>query len=68
MERCKESNLSDLEALKYDADYERVHAIFTSGYQKIANVDSGTSMIRDIMILNRLFKEVETQWVIQVKP
>lgn len=45
------NNLSDLEALEYDADHERVHAIFTRGYQKIANVsmDTGTSMIRDII-------------------
>lgn len=44
-------NLHDLESLTYDAQKEVVYARFMSGYTKTANVamDSGTSMIRDIV-------------------
>lgn len=44
-------NLYDLTDLRYDASTELVIATFSSGYIKKANVamDSGTSMIRDII-------------------
>lgn len=44
-------NLHDLADLTYDAEHELVIATFASGYRKTANVamDSGTSMIRDIV-------------------
>lgn len=44
-------NLDDLINLQYDAEYELVQATFSSGFTKAANVamDSGTSMIRDII-------------------
>lgn len=49
----KTSNLHDLIDLEYckDPETEFVIALFTSGYKKVANVtmDSGTSMIRDII-------------------
>lgn len=45
------SNLSDITALVYDPKTEMVSVHFNSGYVKGANVamDSGTSMIRDII-------------------
>ena len=45
------SNLQALESLEYDAEHEVVTATFTNGAVKHANVamDSGTSMIRDII-------------------
>ena len=45
-------NLQDLESLEYDPKTELVHATFVSGRRKLANVamDSGTSMIRDIIL------------------
>ena len=45
-------NLADLQALDYDAQHEVVTATFADGAKKYANVamDSGTSMIRDIII------------------
>lgn len=44
-------NLKDLVDLEYDGDNEKVIATFASGDIKHANValDSGTSMIRDII-------------------
>ena len=44
-------NLHDLKHLYYDEEKEKVVATFTSGYLKVAHVamDSGTSMIRDII-------------------
>lgn len=44
-------NLHDLKELTYNPKTELVTATFTTGYRKIANVamDSGTSMIRDII-------------------
>lgn len=44
-------NLYDLIDLTYDPETEIVTALFRSGYTKKANVlmDSGTSMIRDII-------------------
>lgn len=44
-------NLYDLESLEYNPEDEIVTATFTSGYKKHANVcmDSGTSMIKDII-------------------
>lgn len=44
-------NLSDLIDLTFDEKTEVVTAIFSNGSKKLANVamDSGTSMIRDII-------------------
>jgi len=44
-------NLSDLVSLQYDPAKDLVVAVFASGGVKIANVamDSGTSMIRDVL-------------------
>jgi hypothetical protein len=44
-------NLKDLLTLDYDAEKEVVTATFLNGVEKHANVamDSGTSMIRDII-------------------
>lgn len=44
-------DFQELESLKYDAEHEVVTATFTNGAVKHANVamDSGTSMIRDII-------------------
>ena len=44
-------NLHDLKSLYYDEEKEKVICVFTSGHVKSANVamDSGTSMIRDII-------------------
>lgn len=44
-------NLEDLISLEYNAESETVLATFSNGYTKRANVamDSGTSMIRDII-------------------
>ena len=44
-------NLYDLESLEFNPETEIVTATFTSGYKKHANVcmDSGTSMIKDIL-------------------
>lgn len=44
-------NLKDLLTLDYDAQHEVVTATFLNGAEKHANVamDSGTSMIRDII-------------------
>ena len=45
-------NLHDLVDLRYDKEKEKVYATFANGGTKRANVnmDSGTSMIRDIII------------------
>lgn len=44
-------NLSDVKSLYYDQEKETVVVIFASGHIKVANVaiNSGTSMIRDII-------------------
>lgn len=44
-------NLHDLVALEFDGAKELVYAWFAGGHTKIANVamDSGTSMIRDVI-------------------
>lgn len=44
-------NLHDLVSLQYDAEHDFVKATFASGSSKYANVamDSGTSMIKDII-------------------
>ena len=44
-------NLYDVESLGYDPEKETVTAVFLNGSVKVANVamDSGTSMIRDII-------------------
>lgn len=44
-------NLYDLENLEFNPKTEIVTATFTNGYKKYANVcmDSGTSMIKDIL-------------------
>lgn len=44
-------NLWDLAALEYDEKTEIVKATFVNGYMKTVNVnmDSGTTMIRDIV-------------------
>jgi len=44
-------NLDDLVSLTYDSENELVRAGFANGSSKLANVamDSGTSMIRDVI-------------------
>jgi len=44
-------NLDDLVSLTYDSETEMVAAVFATGGVKLANVamDSGTSMIRDVI-------------------
>jgi len=44
-------NLGDLVSLTYDSETEMVAAVFANGSSKLANVamDSGTSMIRDVI-------------------